>query len=419
MKKRKHSKPGALRRVTEESDMPVMLPELSDGIEKNEYYLKVSRRFKFARLVAAVSFVLFLLSMIALRPDDITTANIMYLFRDLNISSDGGEAFSGVSYSAEPIQRFDVYRGELLYVTGREVRLFSATGGLGLSTQISFEQPEVDVSEKYALIYDIGGRVFTVCNSFSELYRETLEFEIISADMAESGDFVIAASGRDKRATVYLYGDDFSLRAKYQRTDYVSGAALSDDGATLVMTSFGVDEGEYYTDVGFYEVGADTQRSSHHIAGEYPLSVRTMKDGFAVITTASVYFFDGDGNVRGSYTHGGGIGTVSSSDSFVLLSTPKNTLGSENSIVILDSDAKVCYNAVIGEKLVDAAVSSHGEAFLLAQSHAVMIDIEAGTEKTAGIGAGARRIIPTGRGTALLCMSSSAKTIDFLHPQEN
>lgn len=416
MKLKRKPKSVSLRRAAKESDIPVALPELPDGIEKNEYYLSVSRRYKLARLVAAAAFLLFVLLMLAARPEEITTANIMYLFRDINLSSGSGEAFSGVSYSAEPIQRFAVYRGELLYVTGREAKLYSATGGLGLSATVSYEQPMVDVSEKYALVYDVGGRGFIVCNSFSELFRDTLDYEIMAADMAESGDFVIVSGGRKHRATVYIYGDDFAQRAVIRKSDFVSGAALSDDGQTLVLTSFGVEDGEYYTDVVFYTVGADKESSSKRISGEYPLAVKTMKDGFSVISSSGVYFYNTDGSERGSYIHGGSIGMITSSDGYVLLTSPKNTLGSENSVVILDADAKVCYNAVIGEKLLDVSVSPHGEAFLLSSSHAVMIDIADGTERTSSIGTGARRIISTGSGTALLCMTSSARTIDFIHP---
>ncbi len=414
--KRKGESRAVARARSAAPEIPVELPELPEsGIEKNEYYLHVSGTYKLLRLVTAGVLFLFVILMLILRPNDITVSNILYLFRDINVSADGGEAFSGVSYSAEPIQRFSVFRGELLYVTGREVKLFSSTGGLGLSAGISYEDPAVDVSEKYALVYDIGGRTFTLYNSFSELYRETLDYGIVSADMCPTGDFVIVTTGREHRSEVYLYGDDFVRRALYKKADYVSCAALSDDGSRLLLTSFGTENGEYYTDASFYDVGADEVGSSVRIAGEYPLAARATDGGFAVITDACVYMYGTDGALRGSYVHGGGLGTVSVGGGYVLLTCPKNALGSENSVIILDSEAKVCYNAVVGEKIADTALSAHKEAFLLTPGHAVMIDIASGEEMTASVGAGARRIIPVGEGTALICMASSAATASFPH----
>ena len=94
------------------SDIPVELPDAYDGIERNDYYLSVSRRFRLARLSTLAVFLLYVLLMLTTHSEDLTVANLQYLMRDINLSSEGGEAFSGVSYSAEPIQRFAVYRGD-------------------------------------------------------------------------------------------------------------------------------------------------------------------------------------------------------------------------------------------------------------------------------------------------------------------
>lgn len=414
--KRKKKKRGGIVLRRSEPDIPVELPNIDDDRDKNKYYLSVSRRYRFVRFVTLIVLVVFVLVMLTAFSEDITTANLMYLMRDINLGSGAGGAFSGVSYSADPIQRFDIYRSELLYVTGREAKLFSATGGVGLSTSISYESPVTSVSEKYILIYDLGGNCFTVYNAFSELYREELDYPIVSGNMAESGDFVIVAGGRERRTTVYVYTDDFKRRAEYGKSDFVSGAALSHDGKNLILASFGTENGLFCTDLGFYTVGADAVDKTVRISGEYPLSVSAMGDGFVVTTTSGVYIYGVDGTEKGRYIHGGGIGMASYSDSYILLTIPKNALSSENGVVILDASAAVCYNAVIEEKLVDAAVYDGGYAFLLSQGHAVMIDIKAGTEIPAEIGAGAKRIIPTGQTTALLCTSSSAKTIDFRSP---
>ncbi len=413
--KKRRSSEVSLGRRRDVSDVLVELPRADDGESgKNEYYLSVAKKYRLARLVTLAAFILFALFMMTAFSSEITIDNMMYLLRDINVNS-GGAAFSGVSYSAEPIQRFGLYKGELLYVTGSEEKLFSPTGAVGLSVGMSFESPLLDVSEKYILTCGLDGYGFSVCNSFSELFRGTAEYPILSCDMADSGDFVIVTGGREHRSTVYLYGGDFELRTKYSKGDFVSDAAISNDGKRLAVTSFGVLEGEYYTDVTFYDVGADAPSGSDRIGGEYPLAVETMGDGFSVLTTASVRIYRRDGTLSGSYIHGG-VGMYNVSDAYVLLTAPKNATGTENSVVILDSAASVCYNAVIGEKVVDAAVSDTGEAFLLSQGHAVMINPADGTERTAVVGVGAKRIIPTGDGTALLCLSSSAYTIDFAHP---
>ena len=414
-KLKRHNTQSAIQARRPASDIPVELPEDYGAIDQNEYYITVSRRFKLARLATLAVFLLYVLIMLVTHSEDLTVANLQYLLRDINLSSEGGEAFSGVSYSAEPIQRFAVYRGELAYVTGRQVNLYSATGSVGLSTTLSYENPVLDVTEKYMMIYDVGGLSFSVYNSFSELYRGETEFTIISGDMSESGSFVLVAQSRERRATVYLYDSDFERRSIYHKSDYVSDAALSDDGTRLAMTSFGTTDGSFYTDLYIYEPGVDEPVRVVRIAGEYPLSVEAMTDGFCVTTTAGMYFYTSDGAERGRYIHGGSIGMITVSKDYAAFSVPENALGNENRIVILDGNGSVCYNAVIAEKISDISVGADGQAIRLSSGHAVMIDIAAGTERSREISASAKKLIATGGGTALLCTSSSAKTIDFLN----
>ncbi len=399
-------------RREEYSDIPVEIP--ADGVaEKNKYYIAVSRRYKLARLSALALFLLYVLFMLATRSEDLTVANFQYLMRDINLSSEGGEAFSGVSYSAEPIQRFAFYRDELAYVTGRGVSLYAPTGSVGLAAELSYENPAVVVTEQYMMIYDIGGESFSVYNSFSELCRGETEFPIVAGDISKTGSLVFVAQGREYRSTVYLYNKDFELQTKYSKSDYVSDAAISADGKRLAMTSFGAVSGEFYTDLYIYEPGTDDPLSVKRFPGEYPLLIEDMGDGFCMMTTENVYCLDANGAEFGRYAHGGTVDTAAISDDHIALLSPENTLGSENRVIILDGSAAVCYNAVIEEKTVDMTLSHDGHCAILTSGHGILIDIGAGTSSSRVIGSSAKKLFATGGSTALLCTSSSARTIDF------
>ena len=412
MAKLKKNSTNALRVRREYSDIPVELP--ADGvIEKNEYYVAISRNYKLARLAALAMFLLYVLFMLATKSEDLTVANLQYLMRDLNLSTEGGEAFSGVSYSAEPIQRFGFYRNELAYVTGRGVDLYAPTGSVGLSATLSYENPSIVVTDQYMMIYDLGGTSFSVYNSFSELSRGATDHTIIAGDMSKNGSFVLVTEGREYRAMVYLYNSDFELRSVYKRSSYVSDAAISSDGGRLAMTSFGADGGEFYTDVYIYEPGVDEPISVKRIAGEYPLSLEDMGEGFCLLTTDNIYYLSSDGVEQGKYRHGGSIGTASICDEYVAITFPENTLGSENRIIILDGSLTVCYNAVIEEKIVDLTLSADGHCAVLTSGHGVMIDIASRTTSSQEISTSAKKLIATGGTTALLCTTSSAKTLDF------
>ena len=100
-------------------------------------------------------------------------------------------------------------------------------------------------------------------------------------------------------------------------------------------------------------------------------------------------------------------------DSYIVITQPENSLESRNRIVILDALGNEKYNKVLDEKIADVSVSEYGEAFVLTSGRAILIDISANVEKSAAVLGSSRRLIATGKETALLCTSSSASTLDF------
>lgn len=404
----KREKELARRPMGEAVELPV-----ADTQRKNEYYIAVARRFGFLRLMTLAVLVIYILLMIMIRGDDITVANLKYLFRDINISSSAGAAFSEVDYTAEPIQRFAIYRGELMYVTGSEVKFFSATGSVGLTSSVSYESPMIISTDKYAMIYDIGGNGFSVYNSFSELYRESTDGAVVSATLSESGSFAVLTSGSEHKSIIYIYGDDFELRTKYSKNEYVTDILLSADGARLAMASVSATSGRFVTKLTLYEQG-DAPFSEITIAEDYPCALRLTDNGFVLVGREKLYFYDFNGVCSGIYDPSGKIGSCDVHGKYTVLVCPENTLATQNRIVILDSSASVVYDKVLDEKITDVSVDDHGEAFVLTSSRAVMIDIEASSEKALPLTSGtSKRIIAAGDQTALVCTSSSAFLADF------
>ncbi len=397
---------------TNDSEL-IDLPEIDDYIEKNEYYLSVARRFRFARALTIMLLIVYVLSMLTFFSQDITVANLKYLMRDINISSSSGEAFSKVSYSAEPIQRFDIYRGELLYVTGSTVKMYSATGNTGISAELSYEEPVTLCTEKYVLIYDLGGDTFSLYNSFSELYRENTEYDIVAADLCDTGAFAVTTRSREYKNIVYLYNGDFELTARYSKRDYVTDIALSSDGTRLVIATVASESDGIVANLSFYEPGLDSVLATVTVGSDYPTAVGRVDGGFVMIGVDGVYFFDNNGTQTGEYIYGGKVDMYDVSDTAVMLTLPQNTLGTRNRVIILDIFGEVTYNKVIDEKLSDINISDMGAAYLLTADRAVMIDVESSTEKSTAVIGTAKRILPIGKEKTLLCTSSGAEMLDF------
>lgn len=392
--------------------MPVRLPD-EEFEMRNDYYLTVSRRFKMARLLMLALLVIYILTMLTFYADDITVANFKYLLRDINISSSSGDAFSEVNYTAEPIQRFGIYRGELLYVTGSEAKLYSRTGNMGLSAELSYEAPTVLTTDKYVFIYDTGGDTFSLYNSFSELYRESTEYYIISADISEGGSFAVLTSGREYKSIVYLYNDSFELSARYLKKDYVTDVALSGDGTRLVLSAVESSAGGFSSKLYYYEPGMDSELTTVTVTDDYVTSLERMTNGFAALGVKGIYFYDTNGAFVSRCVYGEELGMYSVSNENAVLILPVNTLGNVNRVIILSDTGEVVYNKVLEEKITDVSVSDYGDVYVLTASRAVMIDIDTGTEKSVPVAGNAKRLFAIGEKTALYCTASSAYAVDF------
>ena len=358
--------------------------------------------------------VIFIVFMTTAYSDDITADNIKYLFRDINIRSQGdGAKFMNITYNADPTQDFSMFRGELVYVTGSGLTLYGASGGEGLKDSMTLESPVVKAGEKYMLVFDISGTRFSVYNSFSRLYSEELDYNITSAAMSDSGAFAIVTSSREYNSVVLYYDNDFDLSARYSKSRYVTGVAVSDDGKRIAIAAMDAKDGDFLTDLTFYQPGLDSEISRVELTGTFPVSVDYMEGGFALLTLSGIYWYDIDGNAVSSYEFSKVPFKYSVSDIYYIVIIPKNIVGSVNQIVIFSSDGKQLYEGMIEERITDIAVSDYGFAYVLTQGQAIMIDIENNTETSVPISMQAKKILPAGEGTVLLAYSSRAVFLDF------
>lgn len=392
----------------------VEIPDNAPDLSVNYYYLRLARRFRLAQTLTIIITVFFVVFMTTAYSDDITADNIKYLFRDINVRSQGDDAkFMNITYNADPTQCFSMFRGELVYVTGSGLTLYGASGGEGLKDSMTLESPVVKAGEKYMLVFDISGSRFSVYNSFSRLYSEELDYNIANAAMSDSGAFAVVTSSREYNSVVLYYDDDFDLSARYSKSRYVTGVAVSDDGNRIAIAAVDAKNGDFVTELTFYEPGLDSELAHIELTGVFPVSVDYMEGGFALLTLSGLYWYDIDGNFITSLNFRYKPYKYAVSDLYYIVIFPKNIVGSVNEVAVFSSDGKPLYEGVIDERITDIEVSDYGYAYILTQDRAVMIDIENSSIVSVPVSSQAKRILPTGDGTVLLAYSSRAIFLDF------
>ena len=140
---------------------PGMQVRVAGGIkpQTNRYYAKVAALYRAAAAVTGVVLVLFCMLVLAVGNEYITYDNLTYLARDFDLTiRNEGETASVISYPRHEALKFASYKTGMA-VAGSDVLTIFDSAGIVLSEDtLNYTTPCLDVSDKYVLAYDLGGK---------------------------------------------------------------------------------------------------------------------------------------------------------------------------------------------------------------------------------------------------------------------
>ena len=205
----------------------------------NEYYIKLSYRFRFAKFLSFTVFIVFMLFMLTAFSDDITTEKFRYLIKDMNIDIPTSTSeFGNISYSDDSEAVFAIFKNDIVSVGTNSVEIIDTAGNIVLNSDISYVKPRISVGEKYFLIYDLSGYEFAVYNSFSVLYSEKLDYPISHAYMCDDGKILVITRSEDYRCVAHMYNKDYELAYTWKTNDkYIFDGVLHKDGSFTLLCS--------------------------------------------------------------------------------------------------------------------------------------------------------------------------------------
>ncbi|HIV69020.1 MAG TPA: hypothetical protein IAA32_09180 [Candidatus Butyricicoccus stercorigallinarum] len=104
---------------------------------------------------------------------------------------------------------------------------------------LSYANPAMRASNQYLLVFDRGGYRFTVTNTLSELYSQTMQSPVTNADISANGSVAIVTDEAGYKSAVTVYNIDNEQLYKWSSPDYyIMSAVLSPDGKRLALFCF-------------------------------------------------------------------------------------------------------------------------------------------------------------------------------------
>ncbi len=321
----------------------------------NEYYLKVSKIYKFAKFLTLALFIGYLIVMMCMYRSSITYDNLMYLIRDFETDVDvSSKGFEGISYNESDKMSFALYKDRLALATGTEFTLYNTTGAVEVEYDHSMENPKVETGEKYALVYDVGGTSYSLFNTIARVNTKRTEYAIQGADICDGGAFSLITRSKENRYLVSFYDSSFRELSRVFKDKYVTDVALDETGKKYAIVSCNVTNSDFVAEIMTGTVNSDVSQT-FELSGALPLSVDWLNgDTFVVVCDSMAVFADSEGNMKTScsfsdikitsaYVHGGKL----------LVAGSENTVGSTSGVIIYDSEGaivdKFTYNGKISQ----------------------------------------------------------------------
>ena len=316
------------------------------------YYASVSARYKIAQRILLTFLVFFLLFSIITNFNEITYDNFFYLMKDFgNAINTEGSNFETLSYGGSHNQRFALFRGGLAVISPTTgVSAFTATGRRTLTSPASFSMPHAISSDKYLLVYDMGKPVFSVYNSFSRIYTETLDYPVTNAVFADSDTFVIATRSADYKTLINVYSRNFNVARSIWRDLYLFGLDVDKANDLIAFAYYNAGDGTGNTVLALHRFSTLEKIAEIGMPGQFPLEISFL-DGkkLSVVTDNAFFIFDSSLEENEAlYFAGKNVTGTCAGDYGVAFSyTTGEARDDINTIFVFDKNGVMMYNDIV------------------------------------------------------------------------
>ena len=376
------------------------------------YYIKISSRFRLAKIITAMTLAVFIVVMLSVFRNDITPENISYMIRDLGVTNTVYSNTSSVTitYESDTSSVFGLFRDSLAVSDSSGFYLYSREGGTIFSEAHSYEDPRLALSGAYAVTYDLGGTSYSVYNSLGRISEGTTAYPIYMAAASDSGSYVILTRSAEYRTVAYIYDGKGKNTAQIFKDKYAVSADFSSGGTLLYITSIDERDGSLSGEISVY----DPREGS---------TVYTVDTGTAVVADAA---FDGStltavtsrsllrvspsGGMTAEYGYGSFVpSTWCFGDGYSVIAVTSEKVSGQSDIVVLgDTLGEEQSISVTGE--VKRMCSSGDYVYALLSGSVLRLDVRSG-ETAEYSYTGSPCDIHVGNGTLWLCYYSQSMAL--------
>lgn len=227
--------------------------------------------------------------------EDIAPDSLLIWVDNLLAGGEAGEGFPLAIDGSDVLGMQATEDGYLAVMNGTELSFYNGKGGEEVRRAHGFSDPSMQVSGKYVLLAERGGRRLRLESRAKTIAEVSTEFDILTAAVAENGCFaVITSADQNYTSRILVYDAGGKVLYDRKRAEQAISLALSPDGRRVAVTGAGVQAGGLFATLEVYALSSEGE-ALYRYRGEEQLMHRVAfvgKDTVAAAGTAEVWVTD-------------------------------------------------------------------------------------------------------------------------------
>ncbi|MBO5714818.1 MAG: hypothetical protein J6S23_00300 [Clostridia bacterium] len=379
---------------------------------KTDIYLaKASYRYAYFRRILCVLLILVIIAF--LLSGSLSYDKLFYLTKDIKLANDYvNSVHDTITYNVGNSQSFITYREGLAVASRERLSVFSAGGREIFSSNHSYGNPALASSEKYVLLYDVGGKQFALYNSFSQVKNETLDYTIYGASIARNGTFALITRADRYDSVVSVYKTN-GTRYDYSFSEgRVISVSLSEKGTEMAVLLTLTNGDGFYTELRLYRIGKEDYSSANTDFDGIPYAVKILDGGNIMVVGANgVNTFNSNLNLLNEYFTDEEIYRYYFGEDSIAISHLSKESG-KTEVVILNKRGKIDKKYLFDDRILDVALCD-GYLFVQTLGGFERRNMTLNTSEKIDIVATDYKMIVSDKNTLIICDDSYAKYLNI------
>ena len=395
---------------SEQQDTPVREIVTDEG-----YYREISLRYGTAQVIGIMLLAVFVAVSLVTNTELLSANNLIYFAKDLtsSIAMRESEARDTLVYASDADNQFVLYRDGLATLGKDKLTVFTATGREAHSHLLSYATPRLVTSGRYLLAYNLGGREFSLYNSFTNVKTATTTQSIRNAAICNKGYYCLVTDGEESESRVELYNDSHRMISRYSLQEYTVCATIRDDGEELAVVSVSTQDGRMVTHIALVTPGASEWGTTWTVPDAYAVQCHYTDEGnLMLLTTNALYWFNSSGQMLNTHTFSPSdvYSFRADGEGCVLLSFA-NAYNNDTRVEAFDKEGDRVYNITVAGAVLDAARCEMGLAVLTRGELAIYPADSALENLTVTLKESYRVLLPCENNEFMLCGDAKAITV--------